>query len=156
MFGQNTARHIYNQDLNWYRHTSDWLTIPKVLKLANPLYQTAHFGKWHIAMHPGDAGFDLHDGMTSNAEGELFGDTYLHARDYTESADAYLRQHHVENPTQAQRAGKPSAYWSDANPKDIVGITHRARDFMDSCLFQGRPFYVQLSHYATHLSLVSG
>jgi len=107
-------------------------------------------------MHPGDAGFDLHDGMTSNAEGELFGDTYLHARDYTESADAYLRQHHVENPTQAQRAGKPSAYWSDANPKDIVGITHRARDFMDSCLFQGRPFYVQLSHYATHLSLVSG
>lgn len=42
--GQNAARHIYNKDFDWYKKTSDWLTIPKVLKLANPEYRTAHFG----------------------------------------------------------------------------------------------------------------
>jgi hypothetical protein len=69
--------------------------------------------------------------------------------------DRYLRDNQVPNPTNAKRAGKPSAYWSDQNPKDIYGITNRAQDFMRACIQEGRPFYVQLSHYATHLSLVS-
>ena len=74
MFGQNGARHIYNKDADWYKKTSDWLTLPKVVKKANPNYRTAHFGKWHIAMVPKDAGFDYDDGMTSNVGGEIFGD----------------------------------------------------------------------------------
>ena len=62
MFGQNGARHIYNKDADWYKKTSDWLTIPRAIKKANPAYKTAHFGKWHIAMEPKDAGFDYDDG----------------------------------------------------------------------------------------------
>lgn len=155
MFGQNGARHIYNKDSDWYKKADDWLTLPKVFKMANPEYRTAHFGKWHIAKVPKDAGFDYNDGMTSNSGGEIFGDGFLNARDYTKLADTYIKDHKVENPTNAKRAGKPSAYWSDENPKDIFGITHRAKEFMRKSIDEGKPFYVQLSHYATHLSLVS-
>ncbi len=155
MFGQNGARHIYNRDADWYKKTADWLTIPRAIKMANPNYKTAHFGKWHIAMVPKDAGFDHDDGMASNGGGEIFGDGYLNANDYAELADRYLIENEVENPTRAKKAGKPSAYWSDTNPKDIFGITSRAMEFMDQSIEEHKPFYVQLSHYATHLSLVS-
>lgn len=155
MFGQNAARHIYNKDADWYKKTSDWLTIPRAIKKANPAYKTAHFGKWHIAMVPKDAGFDYDDGMTSNGGGEIFGDGFLNIKDYTEEADEYLKKNNIENPSHARRAGKPSGHWDDKNAKDIFGITSRAKDFMKESIAEGKPFYVQLSHYATHLSLVS-
>lgn len=155
MFGQNAARHIYNKDADWYKKTSDWLTIPRAIKQANPNYKTAHFGKWHIAMVPKDAGFDYDDGMTSNGGGEIFGDGFLNIKDYTEAADEYMKENNIENPSSARRAGKPSGHWDDKNAKDIFGITSRAKDFMKESIAEGKPFYVQLSHYATHLSLVS-
>jgi len=155
MFGQNAARHIYNKDADWYKKTSDWLTLPKVFKHANPNYKTAHFGKWHIAMTPKDAGFDYDEGMTSNGAGEIFGDGFLNAKDYTKPANKYLIENNIENPTNARRTGKPSAYWNDENPKDVFGITKRAKKFMNESIKEGKPFFVQLSHYATHLSLVS-
>ncbi|NOU61303.1 sulfatase [Marinifilum caeruleilacunae] len=155
MFGQNAARHIYNKDSVWYRSTQDWLTIPKAIKNANPNYRTAHFGKWHIAMLPERAGFDISDGMTSNAGGEIYGDGFLKAREYTKATKEYLVQNQIENPTKMLEAGKPSAHWDDQNPKDIFGITQRATDFMKESIKEGMPFYVQLSHYAAHLSLVS-
>tara|TARA_Y100001972_G_scaffold129025_1_gene193530 strand:- start:780 stop:2354 length:1575 start_codon:yes stop_codon:yes gene_type:complete len=155
MLGQNAARHIYNKDYDWYKKTADWLTIPKAIKMANPDYRTAHFGKWHIAMVPKDAGFDVDDGMPSNGGGEIFGDGYLDAKQYTKPSKNYLEQNNIPNPTNARSAGKPSAYWSDENPKDIFGITRKAQDFMTKSMEEGKPFYVQLSHFATHLSLVS-
>lgn len=155
MFGQNGARHIYNKDADWYKKTGDWLTIPKAIKKANPEYKTAHFGKWHIAMVPKDAGFDYDDGMTSNGGGEIFGDGYLNIKDYTKAANKYLKDNNIENPSNAKRAGKPSGHWDDENAKDIFGITSRAKKFMKKSIDEGKPFYVQLSHYAAHLSLVS-
>jgi arylsulfatase A-like enzyme len=155
MFGQNGARHIYNKDADWYKKTADWLTIPRAIKKANPDYKTAHFGKWHIAMVPKDAGFDYDDGMTSNGGGEIFGDGFLNVKDYTEAADEYIRKNNIKNPSNAKRAGKPSGHWDDENAKDIFGITSRAKDFIKESIAQGKPFYVQLSHYAAHLSLVS-
>lgn len=155
MFGQNGARHIYNKDADWYKKTADWLTIPRAIKKANPNYKTAHFGKWHIAMVPKDAGFDYDDGMTSNGGGEIFGDGFLNVKDYTSAADKYMKANNIENPSKAKRAGKPSGHWDDENAKDIFGITSRAKDFMKESIAEGKPFYVQLSHYAAHLSLVS-
>jgi len=38
----------------------------------------------------------------------------------------------------------------DPNPKDIFGITKRAIDFMIGQVNIGKPFYLQLSHYAVH------
>ncbi len=36
------------------------------------------------------------------------------------------------------------------NPKKIFGITNRAIDFMKTQVAEGHPFYLQVSHYATH------
>ncbi len=155
MFGQNAARHIYCKDADWYKKTADWLTIPRVLKRANPDYKTAHFGKWHIAMQPSVAGFDQHDGMPTNGGGEKFAQEYITAGDYKEEVTAYLHENEMPNPLELRTVGKPALYWSDENPKDMFGIAHRTRKFIDESVTEGRPFYVQLSHYATHLSLVS-
>ena len=67
--GQNAARHIYGKDLQWVQKAPNWLTIPKVLKQANPDYRAAHFGKWHVGVMPDAVGFDYSDGVTSNAGG---------------------------------------------------------------------------------------
>ncbi len=40
--------------------------------------------------------------------------------------------------------------YTDPNPKDIFGITSRAMRFMEDQVTAGKPFYVQLSHYAVH------
>ncbi|NQT86984.1 sulfatase-like hydrolase/transferase, partial [bacterium] len=45
--------------------------------------------------------------------------------------------------------GGPGAY-EDPNPKDIFGVTGRAMSFMEDQVALGKPFYVQLSHYAVH------
>ena len=37
------------------------------------------------------------------------------------------------------------------NPKDIFGITQRAIAFMEASVDDGKPFYMQLSHYAPHV-----
>lgn len=45
----------------------DEYTIAKVL---NPLgYECAHLGKWHLRSNPGEYGFAVHDGETTNNEG---------------------------------------------------------------------------------------
>jgi len=40
--------------------------------------------------------------------------------------------------------------YEDPNPKDIFGITDRAIAFMQEQVANGKPFYLQLSHYAVH------
>jgi arylsulfatase A-like enzyme len=155
MFGQNAARHIYSEDPDWYKKTADWLTIPRVLKKANSEYRTAHFGKWHIAMEPKVAGFDQHDGMPTNGGGEIFAEGYISHGDYTKDVSEYLNRNKIPNPLNLRKVGKPSLYWSDENPKDMFGITSRAKAFMHHSVSEKKPFYVQLSHYATHLSLAS-
>ncbi|MCF7848372.1 MAG: sulfatase-like hydrolase/transferase [Kiritimatiellales bacterium] len=44
----------------------------------------------------------------------------------------------------------PGAY-KDPNPKDMFGITERAIDFLSGQVQAGKPFYLQLSHYAVHM-----
>ena len=47
------------------------ITIGEWIKMANPDYVTAHFGKWHLAAGgPGDHGYDFHDGPNQNAHGD--------------------------------------------------------------------------------------
>lgn len=41
----------------------------------------------------------------------------------------------------------------EGNPKDIFGITSRAIDWMQEQVEQETPFYLQVSHYATHLGI---
>lgn len=56
---------------------NDAVTIPEAL---NPLgYACAHIGKWHMRGNPEDEGYILHDGATTNKEGnqDIYGDPKL-------------------------------------------------------------------------------
>ncbi len=84
-------------------------------------YATAHFSKWHLyGGGPEKHGFDESDGETDNKT---------------------FRPEKLPN-------GK-NADTSD-DPKFIFSITKRSVDFVERQAKAGKPFYVQLSHYATH------
>ena len=122
--GQTPARHIYQKDQQgWTAKFREQLSIPRMLKTADPAYATAHFGKWDSRfddVSPEDMGYDFSDGTTGNTTGDGKG------------------------------AGGPAV--SD-DPKLVGAITSRASAFIQKQATEGRPFYVQLSHYAVHLDI---
>lgn len=99
----------------------DQMSIPEMIKAADPQYVTAHFGKWGFHPRcPEHAGYDQRDGNTNNGEG-----------DYSSVQD---------------RTPLPPE-----DPKRIFSITRRATEFMEEQVAAGRPFFLQLSHYAVHV-----
>ncbi len=42
---------------------------------------------------------------------------------------------------------------STVDPKQVFGIAQRGNDWMVNQVLEGKPFYLQLSHYATHLGI---
>lgn len=84
-------------------------------------YATAHFGKWHLyGGGPARHGFDESDGETDNSDGT------------------------AKDPVTGKRAD------TCEDPKQMFGITQRSLDFIERSAKAGKPFFVQLSHYATH------
>ncbi len=124
LIGQTPARHIYQKDQrNWTSNYRKQLSIPQILKQANPAYRTAHFGKWDMRFDdvtPEEMGYDVSDGLTGNGTGGGKG------------------------------SGGPSA---QEDPKLIWGITERTGTFMEDQSSAGHPFFVQVSHYAVHLDI---
>lgn len=95
-------------------------SVGNVLKASG--YSTAHFGKWHVyGGGPEKHGFDESDGETDNS---------------------------TFRPKEDPATGNKSA--TDEDPKFIFSITKRSVDFIERQAKAGKPFYVQLSHYATH------
>ena len=124
LIGQTPARHIYQKDQrNWTSNYRKQLSIPQMLKQANPVYRTAHFGKWDMRyddVTPEEMGYDVSDGLTGNGTGGGKG------------------------------SGGPSA---QEDPKLIWEITERTGTFMEDQTSAGHPFFVQVSHYAMHLDI---
>ena len=100
---------------------ADHMTLPRALKLANPKYQCAHFGKWGEKMisSPEECGYDVSDGHTGNVTGGM--------------ADKMQPAHIVEDP---KRTGS---------------VTDRSIEFIQKQTKAGKPFYAQVSYYAVHL-----
>ena len=100
---------------------ADHMTLPRALKLANPEYQCAHFGKWGEQMisSPEECGYDLSDGFTGNVTGGM--------------AEKMQPSHIVEDP---KRTGS---------------VTDRSIEFIREQTKAGKPFYAQVSYYAVHL-----
>lgn len=130
LFGQSAFRHggkkgfgeRYNPEIK------QALTIPLVLKAANPAYQAAHYGKWHIQagpFFPEDFGYDESDGDTHNSAGNMF-----------------------ENSNEKWRKT-----FFTGDPKRTGHIVDRGVNFMRRQVKSGTPFYLQLSFYATHVDL---
>lgn len=83
-------------------------------------YQCAHYGKWHLEPDPAAEGYVDSDGDTDNNQGKTYD-----PKDQTIPADL-------------------------DNAKRIQEITDKTIAFMTKQHEAGKPFYVQLSHYAAH------
>lgn len=98
----------------------DQLSIPQMIKSVDPDYVTAHFGKW--GFHPRPPEHAEYDQSDGNTNnGE--GD--------------YLS------------VGKRTPLPPD-DPKRILSTSRRADAFMEQQVKTGRPFFMELSHYAVH------
>lgn len=122
--GQSPARHLYQKDQErWPAVYRQQLTIPRMLKALDPNYITAHFGKWDMRF----------DEITPEALGYDLSDGYTSNKEGG-----------------ARRSGGPAA---QEDPKLIDTITAKAAALMQLSHEQGRPFFIQLSHYAVHLDI---
>jgi len=87
-------------------------------------------------------------GTMLKAEGyatALLGKWHIGRRDH---AGQYGFDHH-DGPTENDRNGSPS------DPKEIFSLTERGIRFMEENVKAGKPFYLQLSHYAVHAPVQS-
>lgn len=128
---QTPARHEYQADREgWPAVYRQQLNIPRMLKQADPRYRTAHFGKWdhrYDQVSPADQGYDVSDGVTGNANG---------------------------NGIAAGPGGSKTGQTSELeDPKLVKSLTARAEAFLEEQVRAGRPFYLQVSHYAVHLDI---
>lgn len=114
---------------------AEHLTIPKALKEANPEYRCAHFGKWGEQMisTPEECGYDASDGETGNVTGGM-------------PSSLGVKGGHRDGPPH---------FIDNEDPKRTRTMTARAIDFMKAQAKAEKPFYVQASYYAQHLSVVT-
>jgi arylsulfatase A len=136
--GLTPAKHEYQKDReNWVNAFRKQMTIPKILKKADPNYVTAHFGKWDARYDdftPEEMGYDYSDGLTSNNTG---------------GGKKTLSKNGEEFPFKMGEAW-PKAY---DDPKLIFSLTQRSNDFMEEQTQKNKPFFIQISHYAVHLAI---
>lgn len=127
-FGQTPARQGDARFRENYSPDSKKVTaIPQLLKSISPEYRAAHYGKWDLRadIFPEDLGYDESDGNTGNRNGAM-------------------------NST---RESKWSDLFLNDDPKRIESLTDRAVNFMNRQTKSGHPFYLQVSHYATHVDI---
>jgi len=136
--GLTPAKHEYQKDReNWTKTFRKQMTIPKILKMVDPAYVTAHFGKWDARYDnftPEEMGYDFSDGLTSNNTG---------------GGKKTLQKEGKDIPFPMGEAW-PKAY---NDPKLIFSLTQRSNDFIETQTKNNKPFYLQISHYAVHLAI---
>ena len=125
-FGQTPARQgdiLFQEKYNPITNTVK--SIPQMLKSISPAYRAAHYGKWDLRadIFPEDLGYDESDGDTGNRNGDM------NSSKETKWTDLFINN----------------------DPKRIESITERALNFMGRQARAGHPFYLQVSHYATHV-----
>jgi len=121
-FGKTPARLRNTCHVRGAADCRDELSIAQMLKRADPAYATAHFGKWGLSQSPGPAHFG-----------------YDHS-------DGRTNNYHGDWRALDDRRALP-----DDDPKRIFSITRRASAFIEAQAKAGRPFYLQVSHYALHV-----
>ena len=127
-FGQTPIRQGDEEFLARYRPDGQApRSIPQVLKAIDPRYRAAHLGKWDFRAElvPEQVGYDLSDGDTRNGNGNLV----------------------------QVKGDKWDEHYLTEDPKKINTLTERAIAFMQKQTSAQIPFYLQLSHYATHVNM---
>lgn len=126
LFGHTPVRQGDESFEAAYRPMSgNYPTLPQVLKSIDGRYKTAHFGKWDIraGFSPEDAGYDESDGDTGNKNGNFA----------IEGTDKW------------------TDYFITGDPKRANMLAVRAANFITRQTRAGEPFFLQISHYATHV-----
>lgn len=126
-FGQTSLRQGDEEFAGNYRDAAHRPpSIPETLKSADPSYVAAHFGKWDLraGITPEQLGYDESDGNTGNRDGDFS----------QERGEKWLKEYILENPKQTD------------------SLTARAIRFMAKQSGTDKPFYLQVSHYATHVN----
>jgi len=115
------------------------LSIPKILKTANPDYICAHFGKWHLDCDPSVMGYDYSDGATTNEQGNQGITSKVCPPGYTpkDKNDTWLFIN------------------SSKDPKLVFSVTDRSVKFLEDRTGDKHPFYLQVSYYAMHKEITS-
>ncbi len=129
-FGQTSVRQGDDEFIaNYEPGQSVYQSIPQILKAADSRYKAAHFGKWDLRakITPAQLGYDDSDGDTGNKNGDISQD----------------------------REEKWDKHYITGNPKQIDSITNRSIRFMQKEVKEKNPFYLQVSHYATHVNFES-
>lgn len=114
---------------------AEHMTIPKALKQANPQYICAHFGKWGgptMISSPEECNYDFSNGITGNPEGGM-------------PVSLGVKGGHNDGPPH---------FIDNKDPKRTGSVTDAAIEIMRRSVKEKRPFYVQVSYYAVHLSVV--
>lgn len=128
-FGQTPMRQGDDEEFKekYFGEKRNQISIPELLKSIDPNYKTAHYGKWDLRadIFPEDLGYDESDGNTGNKNGDM-------------------------NST---KESKWTDYFLNNDPKRIETLTARAINFMQRNTKSGNPFYLQVSHYATHVDM---
>jgi arylsulfatase A-like enzyme len=111
------------------RYTTALQTIPQVLKSIDNRYKAAHFGKWDLRakISPEQLGYDVSDGDTGNVNGNIG----------------------------QGKEEKWERHFFSENPKQMDSLNARAIKFMKDQVNARNPFYLQVSHYATHVDFVT-
>jgi arylsulfatase A len=132
-FGMTPAR-ICGTEFKSRFDPAGHLTLPQMLKQADPAYACAHFGKWGEYMiglkgefddprgEPRNLGYDVSDGYTGNVHGSCDPKTKFKL-----TAD-------------------------NQDPKRILSMTRKGLAFLKERAADGKPFYLQMSYYAIHRS----
>lgn len=128
-FGQTPMRQGDDVEFKekYFGEKRNQISIPELLKSIDPNYKTAHYGKWDLRadIFPEDLGYDESDGNTGNKNGDM-------------------------NST---KETKWTDYFLNNDPKRIETLSARAINFMQRNTKSGNPFYLQVSHYATHVDM---
>jgi arylsulfatase A len=105
------------------------LTIPRLLKSVDSRYQAAHFGKWdhRTDIAPEHFGYDESDGNVGNQPGSI--------------------------TSGFNSKEKWNKYTVTEDPKRIFSLTDRSLDFMMRNVKDKRPFFIQISHWAVHVTM---
>ena len=131
-FGMTPAR-IRGTEFKSHFDPAGHLTLPQMLKQADPAYVCAHLGKWgeyHIGWEtdfgdprgqPEKLGYDVSDGFTGNIHGSLDPKTKF-------------------------------KLLPDEDPKRIFSMTKKGIGFLKERAADTKPFYLQMSYYAIHRS----
>ena len=136
--GLTPAKHEYQKDRgNWTNTFRKQMTIPKILKLADSNYVTAHFGKWDARYDnftPEEMGYDFSDGLTGNNTGGGKNIMIIEGKEVTfKMGESW-----------------PKSY---DDPKLIFSLTERSNNFIEKQTKRNKPFFLQISHYAVHLAI---